>query len=473
MQQLLSIDSIIMIGGGLLALLILLMILLVISSRRSKRQAAYEDQGDPNRPIQLNLPRDATAYSLFRDQNLAKLVAATLNVRTTDHLDARQLLQIKRLDGTAKDIQNLDGINLLRNLEIVNLGSNKLTTLPSSIKELDRLHELRVDNNELHDISPIVGNRSLRTLDISDNRISHLSNDIFTMPNLEKFSAQRNRIEHISSEMISAPSRIHELDLSQNGLRAIPGTIRNMAELSSLNLASNMLSEIPLEIGSLAKMKKLDVSRNAALVLPDGLKQKLLSRAVEVHEDNRDGQFGSMQAESFDIMDNNSDGIVQFLGTQADDGGLDDMKNTYIDLTSSNDDLLNEIAALERTLGDTMPHDGQRNNMQTGMGAPRQDQGMKNNSISNRISNIGNSQTPSLYDYNSGGGGSMQQMNELQLAEIQKKEKRKKYLKIAGIVAGATLATVSVGTSIYFLRRGSRRGRGRRNASYFFTRRRR
>jgi len=477
MQRLLSMNSILMIGGGLLVLLILLIILLVINSKRNAQQEMDAQQDEATDTAQLNLPRDATAYSLFRDQNLAKLVAATLNVRTTDHLDEKQLLQIKRLDGTAKDIENLDGIDLLRNLEIVNLGSNKLTTLPSAIKELERLHELRIDNNKIDDISHVVGSKSLRTLDISDNRITELAEDIFTMPNLEHFSAQRNQIEHISSEMMSAPSRIHDLDLSQNSLRAIPGTIRNMSELSSLNLASNMLTDIPLEIGNLEKIRRLDVSRNASLVIPDSLKQKLLSKSVEVHEDAHDGRFGEIQSESFDIIDNNSDGVVELLGTQADDGGLDDMKNTYIDLTSSNDDLLNEIAALERNLGDPIPHIVSQDTTESQLkDVSFADQGIGHNNSSDWVNTtLNDGRSPGLYDNNNVNGGAMQQMNELQITEVEKKEKRKKLLKLAGVVAGATFAAVTItGASIYLLKRsGDNKGRGRRQNGYFFTKKRR
>jgi hypothetical protein len=479
MQDLLSFNSILMISGGLLLLLIVFIILLARSSKRKNEEDYYDEHETTSEGTRLLLPPGANANSLFRDQNLAKLVAATLNVQATDQLSERQLLQIKRLDGTAKDIADLEGINLLRNLEIVNLGSNKLTALPGAIKDLPQLHELRVDNNEIHDITPVIGSKSLRTLDISDNGISQLSNDIFTLPNLEKFSAQRNRIEHISGEMTSAPSRIHELDLSQNGLRTIPRFIQNMSELSSLNLASNMLTDIPLALGSLENIKKLDVSDNKSLVMPDSLKQKLLSKSVDVRADSHDGQFGGIQLESFDIIDGDSDGVVKFEEIRADDGGLDDMKNTYIDLTSSNDDLLNEIAALEKHLGDTMPpHAVDSRPVEMSIAVPRMNAPMHDNSLPHRMNNVntmGNNQPQNVLDQTNMNEGGTQPMNEVQSTEVQKKEKRKKLLKTAGIVAGATLAAVALaGTSVYMFKKGDdKRKKNRRQTGYFFTKKRR
>jgi len=480
MQDLLSFNSILMISGGLLLLLIVFIILLARSSRKKNAQEEYYDDTETkSEGTPLGLPAGSSADSLFRDQNLAKLVAATLNVQPSDQLSERQLLQIKRLDGTAKDISDLEGINLLRNLEIVNLSSNKLTALPPAIKDLPQLHELRVDNNEIHDITPVIGSKSLRTLDISDNGISQLSNDIFTLPNLEKFSAQRNRIEHISGELTSAPSRIHDLDLSQNGLRTIPRFIQNMSELSSLNLASNMLTEIPLAIGSLEHIKKLDVSQNKSLVMPDSLKQKLLSKSVDVRVDSYDGQFGGIQLESFDIIDGDSDGVVKFEEIRADDGGLDDMKNTYIDLTSSNDDLLNEIAALEKHLGDTIPpHAVESRPVEMSISVPRTNSTMNGNSFANRMhnmSNIEHTQRQNVLDQPNMNEGVAQPMNEVQLTEAQKKEKRKKLLKTASVVAGATLAVVALaGTSVYMFKKGDdKRKKSRRQTGYFFTKKRR
>lgn len=63
-------------------------------------------------------------------------------------------------------------------------------------------------------------------------------------------------------------SRLTSLDLSRNGLKALPPALGSCVSLTSLNLAFNSLESLPSEIGTLCLLRTLGLKSNALRSLP-------------------------------------------------------------------------------------------------------------------------------------------------------------------------------------------------------------
>lgn len=85
-------------------------------------------------------------------------------------------------------------------------------------------------------------------LDLSNKELTNVSQDIFTMTDIE------------------------DLDLSHNKLTgALPAEIRHLQNLKILNASYNLMTGVPAEIGQLKHLEILDLSHNQITGLPNEL----------------------------------------------------------------------------------------------------------------------------------------------------------------------------------------------------------
>jgi small GTP-binding protein len=108
------------------------------------------------------------------------------------------------------------------NVTILRLTSNKLSTLPASIKDFKKLKELHMN----------------------DNNFSRVPTEVCTMRYLRK------------------------LRLEKNQLFTVPPAVGRLMLLEELSLAHNQLAVIPPELGDLVNLTSLDLSFNALLTVP-------------------------------------------------------------------------------------------------------------------------------------------------------------------------------------------------------------
>lgn len=142
---------------------------------------------------------------------------------------------ITKLEFTSKSITLKSSIENLRYLEQLYIIKTTANTIPSEIKNLTNLKELRIEK------STITGN---------------IPSEIGDLTNLEQLTISSNK--------------------KMSG--SIPSSIGNLKNLQKLDLSGNNLSgEIPSEIGNLTNLKTLDLSSNPDLTgtIPDALKSQL------------------------------------------------------------------------------------------------------------------------------------------------------------------------------------------------------
>lgn len=132
---------------------------------------------------------------------------------------------------------------------VLNISQSKLTEFPSNLRQLDSV---------------------LRTLDLSDNKLSALPPDIGSFKLLKQLNINKNRLVSLPTE-IGKLVKLENFSACSNKLSALPSSLKNLSNLKQVHLSDNALSEFPLVFCGIRHLDVLDVSKNKITVIPDGV----------------------------------------------------------------------------------------------------------------------------------------------------------------------------------------------------------
>lgn len=161
-------------------------------------------------------------------KNLRKLEIRYTNLESLKSLKDLKALRI--LEIQYGRIASLEGIEELKNLEILGLENNRLVSL-EGIKESTGLEYLNVGWNRLTSLKGIEGLTKLDTLYAEGNEIRDI-HPIAGLTNLEQLKLGDNEINDASE--IENLSKLKVLDLGYNRLKKIPN-LKGMANLKKKN----------------------------------------------------------------------------------------------------------------------------------------------------------------------------------------------------------------------------------------------
>lgn len=188
-----------------------------------------------------------------------------------------QLAGIQTLRPRGVERLRSDDFRGLRNLEVLNLSENELTSLPSDIfRGLSRLHELRLSFNRLRALSSDVfsGLSRLKLLLLSANDLTALPPGLFSgLSSLETLYLDRNSLSVLPAGLFSGLTSVQSLELSSNDLRSLSsGLFDEMPALRFLHLSGNRLEELPSGLlSALSHLEQLEVWDNRLSVFPEDL----------------------------------------------------------------------------------------------------------------------------------------------------------------------------------------------------------
>ncbi|XP_058792286.1 leucine-rich repeat-containing protein 40-like [Phymastichus coffea] len=155
------------------------------------------------------------------------------------------------------------------------LSSRGLASVPDrvwNINELtdEELKELQVDLRNSDSQDKWWEYESLKTLDLSSNSLTKISEDIRRLADLINLDLHCNLLESLP-EQVGCLSKLRKFNLSSNKLRGLPCQFFNLNELRCLDLKSNLIKELSPAIGDLVMLEYLNLSSNELRTLPSGL----------------------------------------------------------------------------------------------------------------------------------------------------------------------------------------------------------
>jgi hypothetical protein len=146
------------------------------------------------------------------------------------------MLSLTHLDGQARNIRSLTGLEAAVNLQSLSLRFNRINDV-TPLAGLANLSSLYLNDNEVHDVSPLGGLTDLRHLDLHDNEISDVS-VLSGLVNVTFLALRQNPLSDISA--LSGMSNLSELSLMATHV----SDISPLASLTSLRYVD--LRDCPL-----------------------------------------------------------------------------------------------------------------------------------------------------------------------------------------------------------------------------------
>jgi Leucine-rich repeat (LRR) protein len=175
-------------------------------------------------------------------------------------------------------------ISQLKNLQVLIVYNNYLTTLPPEIGQLKNLRKLDLLFNQLEILPPEIGQlENLEELEIEGNRLTTLPPEIGQLHSLEILNLSKNLLTTLPPE-IGQLENLREFYILYNRLTTLPPEIGQLHSLYILSLHVNDLTSLPTEIGDLSNLQKFSVAFNKLTSLPPEFNQ--LTNLREFYVDN-------------------------------------------------------------------------------------------------------------------------------------------------------------------------------------------
>ncbi|BFF96466.1 toll-like receptor 6 [Drosophila madeirensis] len=213
----------------------------------------------------------------------------------------------------------------LKNLQVLNLSSNKIVALPTELfaEQAEIIQEVYLQNNSISVLNPqlfsnldqlqaldlsmnqitstwidrgtFVGLIRLVLLNLSHNKLTKLEPEIFSdLYTLQILNLRHNQLENIAADTFAPMNNLHTLLLSHNKLKYLdayalnglyvlsllsldnnvligvhPDAFRNCSALQDLNLNGNQLKTVPLALRSMRHLRTVDLGENMIRVMEE------------------------------------------------------------------------------------------------------------------------------------------------------------------------------------------------------------
>ena len=155
-------------------------------------------------------------------------------------------------------------INLLRNLTHLDLRNNRLTgTIPATLNSLTALDTLDLSGNDLEGATPDLTDTRMAYLSLADNRLTLLPSSLGQLDRLLELHLGGNRFAEGLPDLSTATS-LKRLTLGGNQFSGgIPAWMSTLTALTQLDLGDNKLTgTVPNSLAQLTAMRQLDLSEN-------------------------------------------------------------------------------------------------------------------------------------------------------------------------------------------------------------------
>lgn len=212
-------------------------------------------------------PPNTTRLSV-QSSNLSSVASA--------HLSALPLLNDLQLYHTGLGVLPSDLLRVVPHLNMLDLTGNRLVHLSPNVFTHPSLRSLVLKNNLLEEADALwlSDNSSLTWLDLSGNRLSHVPAALLhKLKHLENLDLSHNNLQDLPADVLTNLHRLETLNLAGNKLTSLsPATFSDNRRLSQLFLQENRLRELPANLlQGLQRLQLLMLNQNELQHLPTGL----------------------------------------------------------------------------------------------------------------------------------------------------------------------------------------------------------
>jgi len=179
-------------------------------------------------------------------------------------------------------------------IDVLNVESNRLTSIPNGILgklrlisinlnrncfkkvplndgpfQWPQLQNFSMDYNDLEciDLGTFSNAPHLHAVNIRNNQLNCLPMDFGTWNTVTELNLNSNKLR-LLPDCLGKLRDLEFLNLSNNELKRLPKTIGDLANLKEFTLEENQLESLPMEIGKLKRLEKLNMSGNSLLTIP-------------------------------------------------------------------------------------------------------------------------------------------------------------------------------------------------------------
>lgn len=202
--------------------------------------------------------------------------------------DLRMLKVVRHLLLVNNNIEILEKDSIPKTVRYLHLGRNSLTSLNGTLRNLEYLEVIFINDNNLTTLGNElpVESQKLTTIVGHHNKLTNFPQDLKTFPYLDALYfndneltgldgvfkhatrlhllvACNNKIEYLAEDEFIETERLETLDLASNLIRSINGSLLPLKSMRICNISRNLLSEFSLnEIRGLKELRVLDLSFN-------------------------------------------------------------------------------------------------------------------------------------------------------------------------------------------------------------------
>ena len=207
----------------------------------------------------IKFPRGNKIESIkLFDNKLKRIPPSIKHCKNLEHLD----LEHNRIKHIPRFIAKLDSLKSL------DLNHNRLKLSESDIKHASKVKKLSIGGNNIEKLPENIGILQCTNLNLGKNKLSSLPASFTELKQLKHVIFYENEFEKVPRE-IEALKELEHLDFYKNHLTEIPDFIGNFKNLKYLYFSYNEIETIPDTLSSLRNLKYFYIHHNKIIKLPD------------------------------------------------------------------------------------------------------------------------------------------------------------------------------------------------------------